>query len=149
MRRTLIARHIADAAHLAGSGTGADGILIGGAVARPPELFRAALIRFGAKALRQQFSADGAPNLPEVGSVADPAVPLTADASDARVPVRESAKMTARLQRASRGGRPVLLRVEFDGGGGAVRARRDAEAADEQAFLLWQMGESEDKPPTP
>ena len=44
--------------------------------------------------------------------------------------------MAARLQRASRGGRPVLLRIATPA---AARAQRDAEGADEQAFLLWQM----------
>ncbi len=172
--RTLIARHITDAAHLAGSGTGAGGILIGGAITRAPELFRAALIRGGAtNTLRQEFAADGASSIVEFGSVAErgqfpallqmdalahvqagaayPAVLLTGDASDPRVPLWEAAKMTARLQRASRSGRPVLLRVGFEGelGPGAARARRDAEEADEQAFLLWQMGEPEDQPPPP
>ncbi len=170
--RALIARHVTDAAHLAGSGSGAGGILIGGAVTRAPDLFRAALIREGdTDALRGEFSASGASGVPEFGSVADaaqfpalldmdalahvrdgvayPAVLLTGIVSDPRVPVWQPAKMTARLQRASRSGRPVLLRVEFEGGGDATRAQRDAEAADEQAFLLWQMGEPEDPPPTP
>ena len=75
--------------------------------------------------------------------VAYPAVLLTGGADDPRVPVWEPAKMTARLQKASTSGRPVLLRIEFDAGHGigSTRAQRDAEAADEQAFLLWQMGE--------
>ena len=171
--RALIARHITDAAHLAGSGTGAGGILIGGAITRAPELFRAVLIRVGeTDALRERFSANAASNIPEFGSVTDPvtfpallemdalahvrdgvaypAVLLTGDPSDPRVPVWEPAKMAARLQRASRSGRPALLRIN-DGGhdGGATRAQRDAQAADEQAFLLWQMGEPDYQPQTP
>ena len=171
--RALIARHVTDAAHLAGSGTGAGGILIGGAITRAPELFRAALIRGGATdLLREQSHAELPSNIPEFGSVADPAqlpalleidalahvrdgvaypaVLLTGNASDPRVPVGEPAKMAARLQRASRSGRPVLLRIDDAGQGlEATRAQRDAEAADEQAFLLWQMGEPDDQPQTP
>ncbi len=44
---------------------------------------------------------------------------------------------------------PVLLRVESEGGLEATRAQREADAADEQAFLLWQMGEPDDQPPPP
>ena len=70
--RTLIARHITDPAHLAGSGNGAGGILIGGAITRAPELFRAAVIRAGkTDTLREQFSASAPSSIPEFGSIAD------------------------------------------------------------------------------
>ena len=171
--RALIARHYTDPAHLAGSGTSAGGILIGGAITQAPELFRAALVRVGAtNTLREEFSENGPSNIPEFGSVADrtqfpsllrmdalnhvtdgvayPAVLLTGGADDPRVPVWEPAKMTARLQRAISSGRPILLRIEFDAGHGvgSTRAQRDAETADEQAFLLWQMGEPGYQPET-
>ena len=163
--QTLIDQHYTDAAHLSGSGTSAGGILIGGAITRRPDLFRAALVRVGAtNTLREEFSENGPSNIPEFGSVTDPAqfpsllrmdalahvsdgvaypaVLLTGGAADPRVPVWEPAKMTARLQQASSSGRPILLRIEFDAGHGigSTRAQRDAEAADEQTFLLWQMG---------
>ena len=75
--------------------------------------------------------------------VAYPAVLLTGGADDPRVTVWEPAKMAARLQAATSSGRPVLLRIEFDAGHGigSTRDQRDQETADEQAFLLWQMGE--------
>ncbi len=68
---------------------------------------------------------------------------LTGGADDPRVTVWEPAKMAARLQAATSSGRPVLLRIEFDAGHGigSTRDQRDLETADEQAFLLWQMGE--------
>ena len=153
---------------------GAGGILIGGAITRRPDLFRAALIRVGAtNMLRDEFSESGPADSPEFGSIADraqfpflsrmdalhqvrdgvayPAVLLTGGAGDPRVPAWEPAKMTARLQKASSGGRPVLLRVEFDAGHGigSTRTQRDAETADEQAFLLWQMGEPGYQPAAP
>jgi len=48
--------------------------------------------------------------------------------------------MAARLQAASASGKPVLLRVDWQGGPGASRSRRDEERADIYAFLLWQFG---------
>jgi len=172
--QALIDRHYTDPAHLSGSGTSAGGILIGGAITRRPDLFRAALIRVGAtNTLREEFSENGPSNIPEFGSVTDgaqlpsllrmdaldhvedgvayPAVLLTGGADDPRVPVWEPAKMAARLQQASAGGRPILLRIEFDAGHGigSTRAQRDAEAADEQAFLLWQMNEPGYQPAPP
>ena len=162
----LISRHYTDSAHLAGTGTSAGGILIGGAITQRPELFRAALIRVGAtNSTRGEFTAGGPANIPEFGSVinaaqfpsllrmdafqhvrdhvAYPAVLLTGGADDPRVTVWEPAKMAARLQAATSSGRPVLLRIEFDAGHGigSTRDQRDQETADEQAFLLWQMGE--------
>jgi prolyl oligopeptidase len=51
--------------------------------------------------------------------------------------------MAARLQAASSSGKPVLVRVDWQGGHGqgATRAQRDEELADIYAFLLWQFGE--------
>ncbi|WP_428376831.1 prolyl oligopeptidase family serine peptidase [Lichenicoccus sp.] len=162
----MISRHYTDSAHLAGTGTSAGGILIGGAITQRPELFRAALIRVGAtNSTRGEFTAGGPANIPEFGSVTNaaqfpsllrmdafqhvrdhaayPAVLLTGGADDPRVTVWEPAKMAARLQAATSSGRPVLLRIEFDAGHGigSTRDQRDQETADEQAFLLWQMGE--------
>jgi prolyl oligopeptidase len=48
--------------------------------------------------------------------------------------------MTARLQAATRSGKSVLLRVEFDAGHGfgSTREQQDSEAADTYAFLLQE-----------
>jgi prolyl oligopeptidase len=50
--------------------------------------------------------------------------------------------MTARLQKATSSGKPVLLRVDFDAGHGigSTRAQQDREALDTYAFLLWRTG---------
>ncbi len=161
----LIAHRYTDHAHIAGEGTSAGGILIGGAITQDPSLFRAALIRVGSSnASRAEFTENGPSNIPEFGTVTNPeqlpwllamdayqhvkdgtnypAVLLTGGADDPRVSVWEPAKMAARLQVASSGGRPVLLRIEFDAGHGlgSTRTQRDAETADEYAFLLWQFG---------
>ncbi len=162
----LIARHDTDRAHLAGEGTSAGGILIGGAITQRPDLFRAALIRVGAtNTIREELTAGGPANIPEFGTVKDarqfpsmlamdaynhvrsgvayPAVLLTGGADDPRVTVWIPAKMTAKLQASTASKRPVLFRVEFDAGHGigSTRQQTDDERADEFAFLLWQFGE--------
>ena len=52
-------------------------------------------------------------------------------------------KMAARLQAANPGGKPVLLRVDFDAGhgmGSSINQFLD-ESADVWSFFLWQMGD--------
>ena len=157
----------ASPATLAGTGTSAGGITIGGAITQLPSLFRAALIRVGATdPLREEYTEGGPANIPEFGTVklqADfnallamdayqhvkpgvpyPAVMLTGGAQDHRVPLWEPAKMAARLQAAgARAKGPTLLRVDYEGGHGTIGAgqkQANAEWADGFAFLLWQMG---------
>jgi len=70
-----------------------------------------------------------------------PAVLLTAGANDPRVDAWHARKMAARLQAASRSGRPVLLRMsEFGHGIGTALDARIAEVADVAAFLLDALG---------
>ena len=48
--------------------------------------------------------------------------------------------MTAALQDASASGKPILLRVDYEGGHGLIgggRSQAVALTADEYAFLLW------------
>jgi prolyl oligopeptidase len=155
-----------DHAHLAGTGTSAGGVTIGGAITRDPAMFGAALIRVGAtNAVREEEQENGPSNIPEFGTVKNkaqfgylygmdayqhvkdgtpyPAVLLTGGLDDPRVAVWEPAKMAARLQAATSSGKPVLLRIEFDAGHGigSTRTQYDAEQADELSFLLWQMAE--------
>ena len=73
-----------------------------------------------------------------------PGVLLTTGVNDPRVDPWQMAKMTARLQAATSSRRPVLLRVDYDGGHGgigATKAQRDELIADQQSFLLWQFGD--------
>ena len=151
---------------LAGEGTSAGGITIAGAITERPDLFGAALIHVGdSDILRTEFATDGPGNALEYGSVKVPeefaamvkisgyqrvrdgvkypAVMLTGGANDPRVALFQSTKMAARLQAATASGKPILLRVDFDGGHGSIgatRAQRDAALADSFAFLLWQLG---------
>jgi len=164
--RWLVAQHYTSPAHLAGEGTSAGGITIGGAIVQAPGLFAAALSVVGVSdALRSEFSPNGPPNIPEFGTqttaagfhelypidaylhvrdgVAYPAVMLITGINDPRVPPWEPGKFAARLQAASSSGRPILLRVDYDAGHGFLassRAQSDALLADQYSFLLWQLG---------
>jgi prolyl oligopeptidase len=70
-----------------------------------------------------------------------PAVLLTTGWNDPRVSSWEPGKMTARLQAATAGDRPVLLRVDYAAGHGvgSTKTQVEEEMADEWSFLLWQF----------
>jgi prolyl oligopeptidase len=167
----LIAQRWTRPARLAGQGTSAGGITIAGAITQRPELFGAALIRVGdSDILRTEFATDGPGNAQEYGTVkikeeletmlrisgyhnvkqgvAYPAVLLTGGFNDPRVALYQSSKMAARLQAATASKNPILLRVEFDAGHGvgSTKSQRDAQWADEMAFLLWRLGVPEQQP---
>jgi prolyl oligopeptidase len=165
--RWLVAHRYTSPAHLAGEGTSAGGILIGGAITRAPGLFAAALDVVGiSNALRSEFSPNGPANIPEFGSVTTPAgfkalyamdaiqhvrhgvdypaVMLCTGINDRRVPPWELGKFAAALRVATTSGRPILIRVDYDAGHGflgASRAQGEALLADQYAFLLWQLGD--------
>lgn len=167
----LIENKYTSAAKLAGEGTSAGGVTIGGAVTQRPDLFAAALIRVGdSDSLRSELMASGPANVPEFGTVKEPdgfkalygmdayqhvkadtaypAVLLTTGVNDPRVAPWQAAKMTARLQASTNDNKPVLLRVDYDAGHGlgSTKSQRDAELADEVAFLFWQFGMPEFQP---
>jgi len=122
--------------------------------------------------LRFQFTQNGAGNIPEFGDVTKPdefkwLYPMSAyhqikdgvkypallgltGANDPRVPSWVVAEFVARLQRATASGKPVLLRVDFDAGHltGSSRAQREQADADQETFLLWQLGDPEFQPRT-
>ena len=151
---------------LAGQGGSAGGILIGRAFTERPDLFAAALDDVGlSDMIRDMFSPDGPLNIPEYGDLKTqdgfrnlyeisayyhvkdgthyPAVMLTTGMNDPRVVSWEPGKMAARLQAATTGGNPVLLRVDYQGGHGgwgATRTQVDQLTADQWSFLLWQFG---------
>jgi prolyl oligopeptidase len=167
----LVNEEYTSPAHLAGQGGSAGGILIGRAITDRPDLFGAAIITVGMlDAVRAETTANGVSNIPEFGStkteegfkalyamsayhhVKDqapyPAVLLTTGINDPRVDSWEPAKMTARLQAATTSGKPVLLRVDYEGGhfSGGSRKQYQELLADEWSFLLWQFGVPEVQP---
>ena len=152
-------------AHLAIGGRSAGGITVGRALTERPDLFAAVIDGVGwSNPLRYVVEQNGYGEEPEWGAIATPdgyrylkaidsyqavkdgakypAVLLTTGVTDPRVAPFHVAKMTARLQAASRSGKPILLRVDYDAGHGvgSTRAQQDREAADTYAFLMWQTG---------
>ena len=152
-------------ARLAIGGRSAGGITVGRALTERPELFAAVIDGVGwSNPLRYVAEENGYGEEPEWGAISEaagysalksidsyqhvrdgvayPAVLLTTGVTDPRVGPFHVAKMAARLQVASRSGKPVLLRVDFDAGHGvgSTRTQQDREAADTYAFLLWQTG---------
>jgi prolyl oligopeptidase len=65
-----------------------------------------------------------------VDGVKYPAVLLTAGMNDPRVEPWETAKMAARLQAASTSGKPVMLRLDYEGGHGIGATKRQIEEED-------------------
>jgi prolyl oligopeptidase len=141
------------------------GLLMGVALTQHPELVKAVVARVGIfDVLRNELTPNGSFNVPEYGTVKDeaqfrallayspyhnvrdgvkyPATLLLTGANDPRVDPMHSRKMTARLQAATAGGAPVLLRTSAGSGHGldtALSARIEEEV-DVFAFLFAQLG---------
>ena len=171
----LVKRGYTSPASLAGEGGSAGGILIGRAFTERPDLFAAVLDDVGlSDMIRDMFSPDGPLNVPEYGDlktedgfqnlleisayyhvkdgVPYPGVLITTGMNDPRVVPWEPGKMAARLQAATGSKRPVLLRVDYQGGHGTIggtRAQAEELLADQYSFMLWQFGEQDFKPPLP
>jgi prolyl oligopeptidase len=149
--------------HLAIGGRSAGGIAVGRAMTERPDLFAAVVDGVGwSNPLRYVAEQNGFAEEPEWGAISEPAgyralksidsyhavkdgtrypaVLLTTGVTDPRVAPFHVGKMAARLQAATRSGKPILLRVDFDAGHGvgSTRAQQDEEAADTYAFLLQQ-----------
>jgi prolyl oligopeptidase len=160
----LIARGVTTKEKLFISGGSAGGITVGMALTERPDLFAGVIDSVpAANTVRDEFSANGPPNIPEFGSigtqtgfrnllamdsyqhvkdgVAYPAVLIMTGLNDPRVEPWEPAKFAARLQ-ASGTPNPVLLRVEADGGHGvgSTRTQADSRYADILSFVFWRAG---------
>lgn len=154
---------------LGARGGSAGGITMGMSIDEAPELFAAVLDEVPVSdELRIETTANGPANVPEFGSVKTqagfdnlyaasayhhiakgtkyPAVMLTTGINDPRVDPWQAGKMAAALSTATTSGKPILLRVDYDGGHGGIgssKAQGVATAADEFSFLLWQFGDPE------
>ena len=166
----LVKQGYSSPARLACTGTSAGGILISRAITERPDLFAAAVCNVGcANALRLEFSPNGPGNIPEFGTVKDPAecaalaemdgvLHVRPDVkfpavlgvtgwNDPRVSPWQPGKFVAALQKASVSGRPVLLKVNYDSGHHSQE--KDVvfkDAASRVAFLLWQTGHKDFQP---
>ncbi len=146
-------------------GGSAGGIFVGRAMTARPDLFAAAVVAVGNTDLvRSETRANGVANIPEYGTVKKedefrallemspyaqtrdgvkyPAVLFEHGANDIRVDVWMTLKTASRLAAATASDRPVLMRLEYDGGHGVGSTRDQAQrrTADRWAFLLWQFG---------
>jgi prolyl oligopeptidase len=161
----LVAQKITTPARLAISGRSNGGLLTGATLTQRPELFRAVIcgvplldmIRYHKFRIAQLW-------IPEYGSSEDPeqfkwlyayspyhhvkdgvrypAVFIHTAESDTRVDPMHARKMTARLQAATGGAGPVLLRLESKAGHGAGKplAKVIDQLTDEWSFLFSQLG---------
>lgn len=154
---------------LAISGGSNGGLLIGAAITQRPDLFRAAvcavplldMLRYHNFQIARLWIAEyGSADDPKQfewlyryspyhrvsNGVGYPAVLLVTGEGDTRVDPLHARKMAARLQRATRSGLPVLLRVEREAGHGAGRPLEKtlAEQADVWSFICWQLGVTAD-----
>jgi prolyl oligopeptidase len=161
----LVREKITSPERLAISGRSNGGLLTSAAVTQRPELFRAVIsgvpltdmIRYHLFRIAKLW-------IPEYGSSEDaeqfkflyayspyhrvkdgvdyPAVLIFTAESDTRVDAMHARKMAARLQAATSGNRPILLRLESHAGHGAGKplAKVIAQYTDELAFLFGQLG---------
>lgn len=162
----LVREGYTQSGRMAAIGGSAGGIMIGNAMVERPDLFRVMFPMVGVldsvgAALRDP---NGPVNWPEFGDpnteagfkalvgmsayqkvqdgTAFPAVMLWHGYNDPRVAVWHSAKMAARLQRASSSGKPVLLNIDYQAGHGvgSAQASVNAQRADLISFMFWQFG---------
>jgi len=152
-------------ARLAIQGGSNGGLLVGAAITQRPDLFGAAVCQVPvADMLRYHLFTVGRYWIPEYGSaddaaqfkflyaysplhrvkdgVAYPATLVTTADTDDRVAPGMAKKFAARLQEATAGPHPVLIRVETKAGhgGGKPISKQIDEAADMYTFLMWQLG---------
>ena len=167
----LVDRHYTTPSRLAGLGGSAGGITVGGALTWRPDLFGVILDLVGiSDTLRFETEPNGPPNVPEMGSTSDeagfhglyavsayahvhdgvayPATLFSTGANDPRVAPWQMAKMAARVQAATGGKAPILLRVDYDAGHGIGSSNLQYEQllADLWSFALWQMGDAAFQP---
>lgn len=167
----LIANGYTSKERLAIYGGSAGAIFVGRAVTERPDLFSAAVIGVGnTDQLRSETRANGAGNIPEYGTfmieeefkalaamstyanvkegAKYPPVMFEHGVNDSRVDVWMTLKTGSRMAAATSSGKPVLMRLEYDGGHGvgATRSQAASRTADRWAFFLWHAGVPEFQP---
>ncbi|UPW00234.1 prolyl oligopeptidase family serine peptidase [Halorussus gelatinilyticus] len=160
----LIEREYTRPERLAAMGRSNGGLLVGAAITQRPDLFGAAscgvplldMLRFHEFLLGESWTTEyGSPDDPDdfrylreyspyhnVSEREYPAVYFETAAGDTRVHPGHARKMTARMQAANTGEKPVLLRTETEAGHGVGKPTSMvvAEQLDRWAFLYDQLG---------
>jgi prolyl oligopeptidase len=162
--RYLVARGIATPKTLFIIGGSAGGITMGRAMEEAPDLFAGVIdIVPAANTIRDEFTPNGPPNIPEFGTIKTkqgflnlyamdsiqhvrkgpvyPAIMISTGLNDPRVSPWEPAKFTAALQ-ASGTPNPVLLRIDTQAGHGigSTKTQGDELSSDWIAFVFWRAG---------
>ncbi len=153
-------------AHLACEGGSAGGILIGRAITERPDLWACALPEAAVvNILRFEYSAGGKTQAADFGTLDNindffsmmesdavlhiqkgvkyPAMLVVTGWDDQRVNCWQGGKFAAAAQNATTSDKPVLLKVNFNGGHGGDMTNKEAaikEQAARYAFVLWQCG---------
>ena len=150
---------------LACKGGSNGGLTVGAAVVQRPDLFQAGLsqvplmdmLRFhlwgmGAQWVHEYGDPEDAEEFEWVRAYSPyhnvrrgvdyPATLIVTAESDNRVDTAHAFKMTAAMQYATSGDRPILIRVERNAGHGAGKplSMRIAHQSEDWAFLMWQLG---------
>ena len=168
----LIANGYTNPDRLAIRGVSNGGLLVGSALTKRPDLYRAvfcglpdldmvrfnqfthannmpALLEYGNAAVAEEFEVlrTFSPYQNVRDGVRYPAVMLTQGDLDTRVPPLQARKMAARLQAATASGLPVILDYDPRTGhaGGRTFSRNVRNNAMELAFLLGQLGVGEEE----
>ncbi len=163
----LIAKKYTNPSRLAIEGASNGGLLMGAALTQQPDLFRAVLCRYPDLDMVRYYrytKNNNPPALLEYGNAAIPgqfkflyayspyehvkagtkypAILFTTGDGDTRVPPQQACKMAAKLQAATRSGRPVLLRYDVRSGhaGGKPLSKAIEDLSAEFAFLFSQLG---------
>lgn len=165
----LVSERYTSPATLGIMGTSNGGLLVGAALTKRPDLFRAvlcgfpdvdilrfnqyttnnnmpALLEYGDAAIKPQFDVikTYSPYQHVAAKTAYPAVMVSSGDHDTRVPPLAARKFTARLQAATTSGHPVILRYHPKAGHAANRglpfSRRVQDTAAELAFVMRELG---------
>lgn len=165
----LVAERYTSSGHLGIMGVSNGGLLVGAALTKRPDLFRAvlcgfpdvdilrfnqytsnnnmpALLEYGDAAIKAQFDVikTYSPYQQVKPGTAYPAVMVSTGDLDTRVPPLAGRKFTARLQAATTSRRPVILRYNPKGGHaanyGQPFSQRVQTTAAEMAFMMRELG---------
>lgn len=161
----LVSKKYTEPSRIVIEGGSNGGLLMGALLTQHPNLVKAVVASVGIyDMLRVELSSNGTFNVPEFGTVKDPelfkamyayspyhhvtdgaAYPpvlfVTGD-NDPRVDPMQSRKMTARLQAATNGSVPILLRTSANAGHGMGTSldEKVAEVVDSFSFVMAQLG---------
>ncbi|AZA82517.1 S9 family peptidase [Chryseobacterium lactis] len=166
----LVSQKYTSPSKLIGNGASMGGVLIGRAITERPDLYGAGIVEVGmTNVLRSQNSANGANQIPEIGSLKNPedtkyliemdaqskvkkgmkypAVIVSTGMNDSRITPWEPAKFATVLQNSTSSGKPVLLYANYENG--HFTSDQDVvfhEYSDIFAFALWQVGHPKFQP---